>query len=525
MSDKDKIIETIDKVSDLVDEAISSNDYSELSRQIGKAVREATESVAKSAASFAEGIGESYSSKNQAQRKGASYKQPSSYVNEAERAWARQKYRRETEAARLRRQQSERRAAERAAKAQMDAYAQQYFARPADETGPVVETIVGGALAVIFGILMLIFTAATMAGAETLVPLIAMAVGLASGIAMVLHGRRASRKAVHFKSYRNLLLPKLYMDVKDISNKTKIPEETVVKELEEFSEKKMIKQGHFDAKKKTFIASDEIYEQYKATEKQAEILKREAEEEAKKKEAYTPEVRELLDQGTACINMIHEANADIPGEEVSEKLDRMEQIVIRIFDEVRRRPELAGSLNMFMNYYLPTTTKLIDAYRRMDQQEVQGENIRNAKREIENSLDTINDAFEKLLDSFYKEEAMDVSSDISVMKMMMKQDGLAPDDLTAMKQRQEQMKQKQAQRDAKAKPQQTAEPVKEAVKQEAPVQQPAQQTAPVEEAAPEPSLKAPWEQPIDFNAYEPGLSSSSQGQAMAAPWETSEKQS
>ena len=74
-----------------------------------------------------------------------------------------------------------------------------------------------------------------------------------------------------------------------------------------------------------------------------------------------------------------------------------------------------------------------------------------------------------------------------------------------MKQRQEQMKQKQAQRDAKAKPQ--------------------QQTAPVEEAAPEPSLKAPWEQPIDFNAYEPGLSSSSQGQAMAAPWETSEKQS
>ena len=83
------------------------------------------------------------------------------------------------------------------------------------------------------------------------------------------------------------------------------------------------------------------------------------------------------------------------------------------------------------------------------------------------------------------------------------------------------MKEKQAQRDAKAKSQQAAEPVKEAVKQEAP----AQQTAPVEEAAPEPSLKAPWEQPIDFNAYEPGLSSSSQGQAMAAPWETSEKQS
>ena len=172
---------------------------------------------------------------------------------------------------------------------------------------------------------------------------------------------------------------------------------------------------------------------------------------------------------------------------------------------------------MFMNYYLPTTTKLIDAYRRMDQQEVQGENIRNAKHEIENSLDTINDAFEKLLDSFYKEEAMDVSSDISVMKMMMKQEGLAPDDLTAMKQRQEQMQMKQAQRNANVKP--------AAAKSEAPAQQAAPAPEPVQEAAPEPSLKAPWEQPIDFNAFEPGLASSSQGQAMAAPWEVEQKQS
>ena len=134
--------------------------------------------------------------------------------------------------------------------------------------------------------------------------------------------------------------------------------------------------------------------------------------------------------------MIHEANERIPGEEVSGKLDRMEQITRRIFDEVSRRPELAGSLNMFMNYYLPTTTKLVKAYEEMDQQPVQGENIRTAKREIENSLDTISDAFEKLLDSFFREQAMDVSSDINVMKMMMKQEGLTEDDLTVMRRKQ-----------------------------------------------------------------------------------------
>jgi hypothetical protein len=84
-----------------------------------------------------------------------------------------------------------------------------------------------------------------------------------------------------------------------------------------------------------------------------------------------------------------------------------------------------------MNYYLPTTTKLVKAYEEMDSQPIAGENIQQAKREIENSLDTINDAFEKLLDSFFKEQAMDLSSDINVMKMMMKQDGLTEDDMAA----------------------------------------------------------------------------------------------
>ena len=119
----------------------------------------------------------------------------------------------------------------------------------------------------------------------------------------------------------------------------------------------------------------------------------------------------------------------------------MERIVTRIFAEVRKDPSLAGNLNMFMDYYLPTTIKLVEAYESMDQQDIPGENIRSAKAEISDSLDTINDAFEKLLDSFFADTAMDVSTDISVMKTMMKQEGLADDDLSAMRKK----KQMQAQ--------------------------------------------------------------------------------
>ena len=126
-----------------------------------------------------------------------------------------------------------------------------------------------------------------------------------------------------------------------------------------------------------------------------------------------------------------EINEEIRAQ-IMEYLGKMEQIVGKIFEAVRQKPELAGKLNMFMTYYLPTTTKLMDAYVEMDRQPVQGENIMKAKREISNSLSTINDAFEKLLDSFFREQAMDVSSDINVMKMMMKQEGLTEDDLTVL---------------------------------------------------------------------------------------------
>ena len=77
-----------------------------------------------------------------------------------------------------------------------------------------------------------------------------------------------------------------------------------------------------------------------------------------------------------------------------------------------------------MNYYLPTTLKLVDAYREFDRQPVQGETLANAKREIEETLDTIVLAFRSL----YEKDAMDVSADISVLRAMFAREGLTGKD-------------------------------------------------------------------------------------------------
>jgi 5-bromo-4-chloroindolyl phosphate hydrolysis protein len=82
------------------------------------------------------------------------------------------------------------------------------------------------------------------------------------------------------------------------------------------------------------------------------------------------------------------------------------------------------------------TVKLLTAYADMDAQPIQGENIQNSKREIEATLDTLDQAFRKLLDELYQETAMDISSDISVLNAMLAREGLTEDELTRMRKEQ-----------------------------------------------------------------------------------------
>ena len=101
----------------------------------------------------------------------------------------------------------------------------------------------------------------------------------------------------------------------------------------------------------------------------------------------------------------------------------------KIFDRVEQNPASVGDIRKMMEYYLPTTIKLLQAYQDLDAQPVQGENIISSKKEIEKTLDTLNRAFEKLLDDLFQETAWDVSTDISVLHTMLAQEGLTEDGL------------------------------------------------------------------------------------------------
>ena len=103
----------------------------------------------------------------------------------------------------------------------------------------------------------------------------------------------------------------------------------------------------------------------------------------------------------------------------------------KIFDEVKRDPGKLPQIRKFMDYYLPTTLKLLNAYDRMSGAGVSGENIDTTLAKVEGMMRTIVAAFEKQLDSLYGAEALDISTDITVLENMMAQEGLTEQPLKA----------------------------------------------------------------------------------------------
>lgn len=133
----------------------------------------------------------------------------------------------------------------------------------------------------------------------------------------------------------------------------------------------------------------------------------------------------------ATLAQIRELNDRIADEAISAKLDRMEQVSGRIFKLIEEDEAKRDAAGTFLNYYLPTTLKLLNAYDRMSGTGVSGENIDTTLAKVEGMMRTIVAAFEKQLDSLYGAEALDISTDITVLENMMAREGLVDSPLKA----------------------------------------------------------------------------------------------
>ena len=297
--------------------------------------------------------------------------------------------------------------------------------------GGTTLAVFGTFFSIIFGLALMIVRLSIN---NFFLPSIIFSVFFAGFLIMAFTGFRMRGRYQRFQIYLRQLHGKTYASIQDLADTLGKSKGYVVRDLRNMIRKRMFLEGHIDRQKTCLIISNESYQLYRQTlanmqtQKQPSPEKAESEQEkefsSSKKEEYPEEVRKIIEEGNSYIEKIRHCNDQIPNEVFSAKLSRLELIVTKIFHRVKEKPDIASDLRKFMDYYLPTTWKLIDAYRVLDQQPIQGENISSSKKEIEATLDTINEAFENLLDRFFEYTAWDISTDISALQMMLAQEGL-----------------------------------------------------------------------------------------------------
>ena len=268
---------------------------------------------------------------------------------------------------------------------------------------------------------------------------------LAVSLGLIGTGSVQRSRLNRFKRYMKLCGDKTYCDIKMLASHVGKSSRYVLKDLRKMLQKGMLPEGHLDDKGTCLMLDDKTYQQYLETKQSygARTFADQAEQSAgsvtgdssgnteNPQNAQNPESQALdamVAEGQEYIRKLRTLNDAIPGEAISEKLFRLERVLTEIFDALREHPEKKPQMRKFMDYYLPTTLKLVQTYADFDGVQIQGENITTAKQEIEKTLDTINAAFEKLLDDLFQDAAFDATTDAQVLQTLLAQEGLAEDE-------------------------------------------------------------------------------------------------
>ena len=173
------------------------------------------------------------------------------------------------------------------------------------------------------------------------------------------------------------------------------------------------------------IFPDKVYAMPGEEKKEEPRKKEEPQKKEEPKSTGNPEIDALLKERERALSEMRRLNDSIEDEKISAQIDHLEEVTGKIIDQVVAQPKKLSQIRRFLDYYLPTTLKILNAYDRMDAAGISGSNIDTTKGKVENMMDTIVKAFDKQLDALFGEEARDISTDITVMENLLAREGLS----------------------------------------------------------------------------------------------------
>lgn len=232
------------------------------------------------------------------------------------------------------------------------------------------------------------------------------------------------RFKARFDVYEELLGYKSIEFVEDLAINSKQNSDVVVRDLQKAIKQKLIPQGHFSNENRVFMVANSVYQRYAEKQEVYDRYFQQLLEDRWRAKSRTEEISQLLNTGERYVQKLQGYASIVKDKALSNEIKRMENLVAMIFHEIDVSPSQAQSLGVFLNYYLPTTEKLLDAYVSIDGKKVQVANVSKTRREIETAVSTIIPAFERILEKLYEEQAMDILSDIDAVELSMKQEEL-----------------------------------------------------------------------------------------------------
>ncbi len=240
-------------------------------------------------------------------------------------------------------------------------------------------------------------------------PVISLCIA-AAGLAIGVYGRIRKKKAQRFENYLKLIGDKESVPIHYLADVMGIDYHKVIKDLREMIARGILQPAWLDLKTYRLMMTE-----YTET------------------QAVRPEEKteEAISRNDRILRQIRADNDLIADQEVSKKIDRIEDLTRKIFAILEQRPEKEAQLYNFMNYYLPTTLKALESYARLEAQGIETAAIREAKQKINHALDELADGYEKQLDKLFEDDVVDITADIDVMRKMLHKDGLKEDEIVA----------------------------------------------------------------------------------------------
>lgn len=295
--------------------------------------------------------------------------------------------------------------------------------------------IIGGVIgAIVIGcVLLAAFICSAMGLVWPTWSFIIMGVLFLGSIFTVRKGLSEKKRLKRMKRYLSLCAGKMYVNISDLASNVGKNTKFVLKDVKKMLQLGFFPEGHLDEKETCLMLDDSTYQEYLKLEKERKNYEaEEAVKQAKKKQTAdsNPELQAMLSEGSEYIQKLHELNDLIPGEVISEKMYRMEHLLKEIFERLEEDPAQMPQMHKLMNYYLPTTIKLLQSYADFDNISSPNTEVIKAKAEIEKTVDTINEAFSELLNKLFQSAVFDAATDAQVLQTMLAKEGLTKNDFS-----------------------------------------------------------------------------------------------